>query len=79
MKQQGKKRRSWLFLEKGKIWFLIYWVLITVIIFYVNGHSLSEFLVLIPYALISGVLAAFYVMRRYTKGHFEEDDDLRKD
>lgn len=79
MKQQEKKRRSWLFLEKGKTWFFIYWVLFTAIIFYGNGHSLSEFLVLVPYALISAVLAALCVFRLYAWGHLDEDDDLRKD
>lgn len=71
--------KLWAVLDRGKVWFFVYWALFTAIIFYGNGHSLSEFLVLIPYALIGGLLAAVCVMRLYTKGHFEEDDHLRRD
>ncbi|MBG6158121.1 hypothetical protein IWQ52_004403 [Labrenzia sp. EL_159] len=78
-KQSNYISRLWAFLDRGKVWFFIYWALFTAIIFYGNGHSLSEFLALIPYALVSGLLAALCVMRLYTKGHFEEDDDLKKD
>lgn len=68
-----------MFLEKGKVWFFIFWVSFTAMIFFGNGHSFSEFLVLIPYAVISAFLAGLCVLRLYSTGHFEEDDNLKKD
>lgn len=65
--------------EHIKFWFPTIWGFGTAFLWFANGHQISEFLVLIPYALISCIPAAAFVLRFYVMGYFDEDDDLKKD
>lgn len=81
MKKLSRKSRFFALLDTSKFWFFVYWFIFTAMLWHSNGHELSDFsqlLVLIPYAILSGFMSALVVLRLYTRGHFENDDDLKK-
>ncbi|MES0809212.1 hypothetical protein ABLO27_07010 [Roseibium sp. SCPC15] len=77
MRKLDKKSKYLAILDSSKVWFFVFWVVLTAMFWFGHGHQISDFLVLIPYALISGFLAGLMVLRLYTQGHFKNDDELK--
>jgi len=62
-------------LSSAKFYFWGWWLFLMVLFWIAGQFKLSDFPVLIPYAIISAILAGLITLRAWVFGQIEDDDD----